>query len=105
MFSLIADSTIIRLRINPGLSYGWLDFVHDGIQILTRHLFSRTCGIHRATFLLLKHGQQRTVDVVDSILDAPQCDGVSNVAGHPHHKDVAQGLVEDQLRTNPAVGA
>src|SRR5215469_3339169 len=50
-----------------------------------------------------EHHQQRTMKVFHRVLHASQCDGVSDISRRAHHKKVAEALVEDQFRTNPAV--
>jgi hypothetical protein len=44
------------------------------------------------------------MDVIYRILNASEADGVGYISGRPYDKEVAEALVKDQLRGDPAIG-
>jgi hypothetical protein len=52
-----------------------------------------------------EHDQQRAVKVVDGVLDAPQANGIGDVASRAHDEKIAEALVKNQIRRNAAVRA
>ncbi len=61
-------------------------------------------GYRPTAFMSLDH-QQGHVEVGHRIFQAADAGGVQHQAGSPHHEEVTQALIENDLRRHPGIGA
>jgi len=62
-------------------------------------------GLHRSTTLVAKDDDQRSLEMLDSVLDAADHGVVDDIAGHSNYKQITESLVENDLGADARIRA